>query len=41
MLSDPEQFTVDSRRGRMPSLKADPGKASAPGGEGVRERSDV
>ena len=31
LASDPEQFTLDSRRGREPSLKADPGKASAPG----------
>ena len=35
--SDPEQFTLDSRRGREPSLKADPGKASAPG-EGDEKR---
>ena len=32
MLSDPEQVTSESTRGRLPSLKADPGKASAPGG---------
>ena len=34
MLSDPEQVTSESTRGRLPSLKADPGKASAPGGDG-------
>ena len=34
MLSDPEQVTSESTRGRLPSLKADPGKASAPGGRG-------
>ena len=33
MPSDPEQLTRDSRRGREPSLKTDPGKASAPGEE--------
>ena len=42
MLSDPEQVTSESTRGRLPSLKADPGKASAPEGDGgnvVKNRS--
>ena len=40
VLSDPEQVTLESTRGRLPSLNADPGKASAPGKEEVMRRSN-